>query len=363
MITTPEEYKWMSGDFDTSEPYPLIDGEIMPLRTGTNPEDIDRKKILRGEDVCFLAEAAKERSYCFNNSIVRDWDGSGYSMVTINVSEVPFPFSKSVSASQMQTLVGLYTDLFSRSSQAYPMGSRPQIFCIDKTKLQAKTIAYNANVYDELNTIWNNAAITSDIQTSTSSDFTTDGALEQAAVSKIFDDLSKLNTIVLHTIGYINADGLCVDVVGDTWTPAYRGNVGYHARNNSDNQGQFYWMPNFTWASIPETYFSGVEVWGCYTLIGRSFWHPNWVNIDYSFRKIADMTVENGKYVYHPTVAQAKALIEDRLRLIGETIHPYTSIPYGGLDAIQFYETYFPLGVWFVGTLSDRTRWLLSGQS
>lgn len=357
MITTPEEYKWISGDFDPSEPYPLINGEIMPLRTGTNPENIDRKKILRGEDVCFLAEAAKERGYCFNNSIVRDWDGSDYSMVTINVPEVLFPFSKSVSASQMQTLVGLYTDLFNRPSQAYPIGSHPQIFFIDKTKLQAKTIAYNANVYDELNTIWNNAAITPSIQTSTPSDFMTDGALEQAAVSKIFDDLSKLNAVVLRASQRINDDGYCADSSGDTWMPDYRGNVGYHAQNNNSHRGQFYWMPNYTSASIPETYFSGVEVWGCYTLTGRSYWHPDWVNIDYSFRKIADMTVENGMYVYHPTVAQVKALIEDRLRLIGETIRPYTSIPGGTYNSTQFYETYFPLGVWFVGIPNDRTKW------
>lgn len=63
MISNRTEYEFVTGDLDGI----LIDGDIMPLRTGDtgkfdkNDDPISRKNLLRGEDICFLKEAIEER--------------------------------------------------------------------------------------------------------------------------------------------------------------------------------------------------------------------------------------------------------------------------------------------------------------
>lgn len=74
MINSVEEYEYVTGaDVDEAHPHGdldriVIDGEIMPLRTG-DTENFDkdgnaipRANILRGEDVAFLMEAVLQRS-------------------------------------------------------------------------------------------------------------------------------------------------------------------------------------------------------------------------------------------------------------------------------------------------------------
>ena len=77
MISNRTEYEFVTGDLDGI----LIDGDIMPLRTGDtgkfdkNGDPISRKNLLRGEDICFLKEAIEER----RRAIARDDDSPMFS--------------------------------------------------------------------------------------------------------------------------------------------------------------------------------------------------------------------------------------------------------------------------------------------
>lgn len=67
MITSLDDYLFVTGaNVDADHPHGdldriIIDGDIMPLRTGTTATGVDRKKLLRGEDLAFLMEAVNER--------------------------------------------------------------------------------------------------------------------------------------------------------------------------------------------------------------------------------------------------------------------------------------------------------------
>lgn len=68
MISKVEDYEYVVGDnIDDEHPHGdmdriLINGEIMPLRTGVSATTgVDRKRILRGEDICFLLEWLLQR--------------------------------------------------------------------------------------------------------------------------------------------------------------------------------------------------------------------------------------------------------------------------------------------------------------
>jgi hypothetical protein len=68
MIKNVEDYEYVVGDnIDDEHPHGdmdriLINGEIMPLRTGVSTTTgVERKRILRGEDVCFLLEWLLQR--------------------------------------------------------------------------------------------------------------------------------------------------------------------------------------------------------------------------------------------------------------------------------------------------------------
>lgn len=74
MVTDPSEYDYVTGaDVDEEHPYGDMDrvifnGKVMPLRIGNtanffpNGDPIPRMNIMRGEDICFLLEAYRERA-------------------------------------------------------------------------------------------------------------------------------------------------------------------------------------------------------------------------------------------------------------------------------------------------------------
>lgn len=77
MINNVEDYKFVRGaNIDAEHPHGdldriIINGEIMPLRSGLSPTTgVERKRILRGEDVAFLNEAVAGR-----------YKASGYSRI------------------------------------------------------------------------------------------------------------------------------------------------------------------------------------------------------------------------------------------------------------------------------------------
>lgn len=86
MITNAESYEYVVGaDVDEAHPHGdldriLIDGEVMPLRTGDtgrtdrNGNAIPRNKILRGEDVAWLMEFAAQRRAPNPILQVQRWD-------------------------------------------------------------------------------------------------------------------------------------------------------------------------------------------------------------------------------------------------------------------------------------------------
>ena len=76
MITDVSEYLFVTGEnIDADHPHGdldriIIDGDIMPLRTGTTSNGVSRKNLLRGEDPAFLYEAACERETAADVSMV-----------------------------------------------------------------------------------------------------------------------------------------------------------------------------------------------------------------------------------------------------------------------------------------------------
>lgn len=63
MITQAEDYKYVDGELDTI----LVNGGIMPLRSNNIAAGTNWKNCLRGEDIVFLAEAARERLLWWNS--------------------------------------------------------------------------------------------------------------------------------------------------------------------------------------------------------------------------------------------------------------------------------------------------------
>lgn len=76
MITDVNEYLFVTGkNIDADHPHGdldriIIDGDVMPLRTGTTSTGMSRKNILRGEDPAFLLEATCERETAADVSMV-----------------------------------------------------------------------------------------------------------------------------------------------------------------------------------------------------------------------------------------------------------------------------------------------------
>lgn len=98
MITDVSEYLFVTGEnIDADHPHGdldriIIDGDIMPLRTGTTLTGISRKNLLRGEDPAFLLEAACERR------------------AATGTSELPTTFTRKVDGSNLRGALGYLTN-------------------------------------------------------------------------------------------------------------------------------------------------------------------------------------------------------------------------------------------------------------
>lgn len=100
MVNTADGYDYVVGaDVDAAHPHGdldriIIDGEIMPLRTGnTSNVDADgnaipRANILRGEDIAFLAEWVNQRRFAVTGGYYATTTGSGSSETSIE-KEIP----------------------------------------------------------------------------------------------------------------------------------------------------------------------------------------------------------------------------------------------------------------------------------
>ena len=61
MIDNRNDYRFVRGDIGQV----IIDGNIMPVRQG------DAKRVLRGEDICFMAEAHEARADLWINAVFK----------------------------------------------------------------------------------------------------------------------------------------------------------------------------------------------------------------------------------------------------------------------------------------------------
>ena len=351
MITRASEYNWISGDFNVSEGYPLINGGIMPLRTGTSATTgVENSKILRGEDVCFLAEAAKERNYCFNGSVLHE----RYAPQTVSISEEAFPFDKKLSSLQMQSVVGLYSDLFSRRHS-----DSLTTFFIKKSALHDIRES-ELDFSSRFSTMIGAAQVSPGDQTAAASDFNSGSPLLQTPVRNIFNDLGVLDNPALSSVPLLNAStgrkaeeiGAAHDVSGDY--------VEYVVDNHCDyggsvRDGQYFWIPDYVAADIPDTYFSAAEVWGGYhVVLYRGYAHPTTVACDSVFTKLGDMTRANGRYTWTFSLDQIKAIMSEELSRKGESLASHSDVRYGSWFIVRMFRI---ARLYVVATLSNRTRW------
>ncbi len=119
------DYEYVIGaDVDDEHPHGdmdriLINGEIMPLRTGASETTgVEKKRILRGEDVVFLMEWARQRIAAIDAyEWVATWDGENatntswshdYAGVFKSGYAPAFDFSRKVSASQLNNIPLVY---------------------------------------------------------------------------------------------------------------------------------------------------------------------------------------------------------------------------------------------------------------
>ena len=100
MVSSVEDYEYVFGaDIDDEHPHGdmdriIINGEIMPLRTGVSETTgVEKKRILRGEDVCFLREWFRQRvdriaKYTLGTgyevSLAHSWQGTDYTSYLLN---------------------------------------------------------------------------------------------------------------------------------------------------------------------------------------------------------------------------------------------------------------------------------------
>lgn len=92
MINNINDYKFVQGDIVDV----VIDGGIMPVRA--------QPRILRGEDICFVAEAHEQRTDLLDQAVIFDSPNSyngGYQTTTLSQPGQQFDFTRKLSLSQL----------------------------------------------------------------------------------------------------------------------------------------------------------------------------------------------------------------------------------------------------------------------
>jgi hypothetical protein len=102
MINSIAEYDWIAGDINDV----IVNGEVMPLRSNS-PTGTDSKNCLRGEDICFLGEAAQQRTGgCL----------SGGELFSVPLdAAAPLSFTKRLSKQQLNDFLVEYRTIASNS--------------------------------------------------------------------------------------------------------------------------------------------------------------------------------------------------------------------------------------------------------
>ena len=119
MIDNRNDYRFVRGDIGQV----IIDGNIMPVRQG------DAKNVLRGEDICFLAEAHEARADLWKNAVFK-MQTSVYNTppvdVQLSVGGAQFDFTRALSFAQLSSVAAMHeADSAKRPGSGSPEACSP----------------------------------------------------------------------------------------------------------------------------------------------------------------------------------------------------------------------------------------------
>lgn len=101
MIDNRNDYRFVRGDIGQV----AIDGGVMPVRPG------DAKNVLRGEDICFLAEAHEARTDLWDGAVFKE-SGATYNTppveVQISAQGSQFDFTRMLSKTQLADVAAMH---------------------------------------------------------------------------------------------------------------------------------------------------------------------------------------------------------------------------------------------------------------
>ena len=102
MINNVADYRFVQGDINRV----IINGDVMPVRAANN------KRILRGEDLCFLAEAHEARTNLWDlayfKTAGRDYTERTRDQYVSSTGQI-FPFTRTLSLTQLQHICNMHS--------------------------------------------------------------------------------------------------------------------------------------------------------------------------------------------------------------------------------------------------------------
>lgn len=119
MINNRADYRFVGGDIGQV----AIDGGVMPVRQG------DAKKVLRGEDICFMAEAHEARADLWKDAVFK-MQTSVYNTppvdVRLSAGGAPFDFTRALSFAQLSSVAAMHeADSAKRPGSGSPEACSP----------------------------------------------------------------------------------------------------------------------------------------------------------------------------------------------------------------------------------------------
>lgn len=101
MINNRADYRFVRGDIGQV----AIDGGVMPVRPG------DAKNVLRGEDICFMAEAHEARADLWKDAVFKESGaarGSPPVEVQLSAGGSSFDFTRALSFTQLSSVAAMH---------------------------------------------------------------------------------------------------------------------------------------------------------------------------------------------------------------------------------------------------------------
>lgn len=292
MINNRADYRFVAGDINRV----AIDGGIMPARR------VSAKKILRGEDLCFLAEAHEARANLWNNATFK-MSGETYnddtSDVIVSSPGQVFNFTRSLSITQLRNLATMHeVDSARRPGAGGPRVCNPFFL---KRKPQEVTGVLNQTTLDAITAQLD--GMIQDAPLSMPAASLNGRVLKQSEIADMFIDNSRFrlygcgNTDLGHGYGIGSGADTAYTRVGDTSTlPYYAKHCIYHDvwRQTGTVIQEAIPTINFVFSRfIDDGDVQAAEYWGVYIL---ELENPTGTGIQrwVTLRKIANYNLANG---------------------------------------------------------------------